>query len=427
MADDNELDISLDTVMNPSITDVNTDETDLSKIKDESKKDTTTTTNTDINIDEINSVLNLVSRFNSDEISEEDKLLKEDILKEFKGSSFDEKGNILDENGNIITSYKDFEKFINEEEEIKLDDNGNQINDKGEIIKTALQIAEESTVVNKLRADSGYEFKDENGNVKIYSDDEKGIEEFTNDVVEEKFESFKSNFFNQHPELTEVAKHLISGGTLDTFVQEVDYSTIDISKLDEEGKIKYIKQSYISNGVPSDQAEELIELFKDSNRLDKEIQKAIPNLIKHQETIKEERDANYQQKIEEQNRQIIQHWNNVEEVVNKGVLKDITIPEKDKEGFFEYISNAVDANGNSQNSLDAAKEPLEQQLMVQYLRYKGYDLTKLVNTKANNDKVLSLRERIQRSSKDKTTTSEQKITTSSTSGDNVSIDSLLSK
>ena len=75
------------------------------------------------------------------------------------------------------------------------------------------------------------------------------------------------------------------------------------------------------------------------------------------------------------------------------------IPDADKKGFYEYVSDAVDDKGNSKELIDRQNETLEQRLMLSYLRYKGFNLDKLVALKARETKVKGLKEMIKKSAK----------------------------
>ena len=369
---------------------------------------------------------NLFTSFvNEDGLDEGNKEIRKGLLDQYKGEAFDAAGNILDKDGNIVANFSDMYEEYSKEDALTLDDKGNQINDKGEVVKTAVEVAIETTVVNKLHSESEYEFLNDDGTTKIYSDDSAGFSEFTKDVSAQRFEEFKGEFFGQHPELTEVAKHLLSGGTLDTFQKSTDYSSLDIATMTKEDKLHYIRQSYESAGLPKDRVDGLLQLFIDANLIDSEITKALPALQANDAKVKQQRDAQYQASIDERNARVEQYWNEVNNIVTKGDLGAINIPDTDKAGFFTYISQAADDRGNSKEFLDKAKETREQELMVSYLRYKGFDLGKLVDTKAKSSRVLSLKEQIQRSARITPNTVNESRQNTKTSGEDITIANML--
>lgn len=335
-------------------------------------------------------------------LSEEDKTLRTDLLTKFKGTTFDSEGNILNEKGEQVASFDKVLEYTSEEEELTLDPKGNQIDSEGNIVKTKVELAVENTVSNKLHADSDYEFLDEEGNTKIYSDDDAGINDYANDVAGQLNEDWKSAFFNQTPELAEVSKHLLSGGTMDTYNSAVDYSKLDIATMNKDDKLKHIRRSFEVTGLGEDRINGLLQLFSDSNTIDAEVAKAIPALIANEASVATARNEAYDATMAQKRTDNINYWGTVNETVSTGKLADITIPETDKQGFFDYLSADADGKGNSQEMLDSGKETLEQQLQVKYLRFKGFDLSKLVDSKVRTEKVVSLRERMRKSAKLKT-------------------------
>lgn len=345
-----------------------------------------------------NSLKTLLSTFMDEStLTDDNKSIRTQLLEKHKGTSFDAEGNIIDAQGNTVASFEDLLKYSTEKDKVILDDKGNQIDTEGKIVKTNVELAIENTVVNKLHSESDYEFLNDDDTVKIYSDDEKGIKDFTNDVSAQRFEEWKSEFFSQTPELAEITKHILSGKSIDTYNSAIDYSKLDVIDMSKDDKLKYIRRSYEIAGLSEERINGLVQLFVDSNTVDTEITKALPALQANEEAARNQRDVDYQTTIDTRNIATEKYWNDVETTVNKGTFNDISIPEKDKVGFFDYLSSVVDDKGNSKEMLDTNKETLEQKLQIKYLRFKGYDLSELVNTKVRTQKVQSLKELIKKS------------------------------
>ena len=377
-----------------------------------------------INEENSNSFKALLTSFIDDSTLDEDnKGIRTDLLTKYKGTSFDENGNILNEAGEIVTPFDTILKESLEEDEVAMDAEGNQIDAEGKIVKTKVELAVENTVVNKWHAESGYEFVDEQGNTKIYTDDEAGHKEYHTDLVNQQGIEWRQEFFNRTPELAEVAKHLLSGKSMDTYRSTVDYSTIDIKTLTPSDKERYIRQSF--GDMDKTRVDDLIQLFKDSNRIDSEMEKALPILQANEVRERQQRDFDYQQSVKAEQDKQMAYWNSVEQVVVKGQLNDIKIPDTDKKAFFDYLSTAIDSKGNSKEFLDSQKETLEQQLQIKYLRFKGYDLSKLVETKVKEAKVLTLKERIKQSAKIKSTPVNDANKSTTSRGQDITIDKLL--
>ena len=88
-------------------------------------------------------------------------------------------------------------------------------------------------------------------------------------------------------------------------------------------------------------------------------------------------------------------WGGVQETIqNSQEFAGITIPEKEKSKFFNYISQAVDNEGRTQRDLDHGNAEMDVKLAIVYLMYKGFDLGWLINTRAKTKSVQSLRDKI---------------------------------
>ena len=358
-------------------------------------------------------------------LDEENADLRKQLLEKHGGHTFDSNGNIIDENGQIHKSFEDLMDYATSDDELTLDKNGNQIDEEGNIVKTALDLARENTTVNAMHQESGFEFIDENGNVKIYSDDTNGVLEFANDISEQRFTEWRQAFFGQNPELAEVTKHLLSGGSLDTFQAPVDYSQVDVAKLDDAGKERFVRRSLEIKGFSKERTDNLINLFKDSNTMDSETVVALQELENHEVTMSQQRDALYQQQVQQEQQQIDQYWDSVEDKVSDGNLGSIQIPEQDKQGFFDYMSAVVDNSGNTQEMLDRGQETIEQQLQIAYLRYKGLDVSTIANSQVRKQTALTLRQRLKNSAKLKPETGKSTSKKRGLSVDEVTISNLL--
>lgn len=348
------------------------------------------------------SIDNLFETFqdvNVSNLSEEDKQTRQDLLDKFKGVSFDNNGNMLDDKGEVVKTKEDLVNYANE--------------------------GDEQPYINELIGAFDYEFVDEDGKPKVYEDSTEGIKQFVTDSVLHQLEEFKSRFFNQNPELAEISKHLLSGGSIKDFKEPIDYSKIDVTTLSTDQKLQKIRESLQVKNVADEQIQSYLDLVKGSNIVDAEVGKALKVLTAHDKDASIARDAKYQQTIEDNNKRVEEHWNKVETTITQGKLGNIEIPKEDRQAFNDYVSLAVTEDGKSQDMLDKAKEGLDQTLVSAYYRFKGYDLEKLVNNKVKQQKVQSLRDRIKRSDSIKATPINDTSKSKTSGGKDVSIDTLL--
>ncbi len=333
-----------------------------------------------------------IDLFNSENPSKDILELRDSLLEEYKGKSFDKDGNILGEDGNVLKSFDDLIKDIAEQEKFTTDDDGNIVDKEGNIIKSKEEIAEENSLLNVYA--KNFDLKDENGKTKSYSNDDKGFEELANDVSAKKVEEFKQEFFNSNPVLREVAKHLLAGGDLTEFQKPVDYSSIDKKELSIDNKRNYIKQSYIAEGVNEARADNIIKGIKDED-IDKNLDEALEVLQSKEEEKNQKRQEALEQQEQQAQEENNKYWNTVKSTIDKGNLEGFNVPESDRTNFFNYLAIPV-KNGMSQDQIDRNNSSTESQLKEAYYRFKGYKLEDIVKDGIAQKTTDNLRSRLRK-------------------------------
>mgnify|MGYP005991681015 CR=1 FL=1 len=202
-----------------------------------------------------------------------------------------------------------------------------------------------STVVASILEKLGYETEEE------YDDTEEGLMAMTQDVGQQIAEDQLNNLFENFPLVQQHLEYVLNGGDSRDFMQAYD-PNLDYGKL---------------------------EISEDDVRSRKELV--------------EQRKAQ-QAKLEEEQQEF---WNGVYETIeSNNEFAGITVPNREKSKFFDYISTPVTKDGRTQRDLDHAEAEMETKLAIDYLMYKGFDLQKLVEKKARTSNVKSLKERISR-------------------------------
>jgi hypothetical protein len=338
-------------------------------------------------------------------LEDEKKEVKENTEIDVK-SIVDGKTNI----GNETTSTPTFLEF--EGSKFELDKEGNALNPDGTIFKTKEEIdlpkEDDTLIVPTLIEDiiklNGVTILDEIGNPKIYPDTEQGILDYAVDFAKHEVAQSQKEFFEQYPSVKEFAQHIAKGGKEEDFykTKTASWKNIAIEEDNENQLIDLITKDLMSKGHSKEDATEMVTLFKDSNKLIEKGKASLDNLRK-QEAVKEKQKlVNEAESTKQFEIQVEKHWSNVAEVIKNGKLKDITIPESDKEIFKRYIGVAVDKNGNSQRDLDERQASLEFNLQLDYLRMKKFDMSTLIKNAVNTQKAAELRSRLKKDSADNT-------------------------
>ena len=343
---------------------------------------------------------NLTSLLSADNslLSEEDRALKNTLLSTFGAAGVDTNGNLINEQGQVVLSKESLDKYI-DTGEVLLDAQGNQIDETGKIIKPASEVNVANTIIelskNAIEQELGFTLLDSEGKPKSYSNSVEGSTELLKDVATNATVNAVTAFLNSNPELKDIYFHLVNGGKLDDYTaSNIDYTAIDVTTLDRTGKLNYIKQSFEQQGLKN--AGSLIKTLEQSSdeALTQAAADAILTLKQVSEDAKAEREREYQLNQQKEAQALEEYWNNVNSVITNGKLKDINIPNAEKDDFFKYLAVPINSKGESQEMIDAEKEDNEDRLLLSYLRFKKFNLNDLVNLKAKTNRLEQLRSRV---------------------------------
>ena len=320
--------------------------------------------------------------------------IKEDMLSLFEGATdFDNEGNVLDKDGKHLATYEELVNKVGEEPDANFDTAGNQIDEEGKIIVTKHDLDVADSEVNTIGKEMGFEFQDENGNIKIYPEGNKGLKELALDIAQYEKQEELENYFNSNPLLREVSKHIIAGGELEDFQKPIDYTKVDTSNLTLDQKKDFIRKSYLAEGLAETRAAKLVAGIEEGDATDAEVKEALNILQTKQDDKAVAREEQITANAIAAGKANDAYWEDVEARITKGNLEGFNIPEKDKESFFHYLAIPV-KDGQSQDQIDKGKRTREGELKEAYYRFKGYDVSDVVNEAVSTRKVQSLRQRI---------------------------------
>lgn len=298
--------------------------------------------------------------------------------------------------------------FEFEGNKFEIDKDGNAINSDGTVFKTKEELAiaptgddiVPSTLIEDIIKLNGITILDDAGVPKVYPDTEQGILDYAVDFAKHEVAQSQKEFFDQYPSVKEFAKHIANGGKEEDFyrAKTASWKNVSIDETNEAQLADVILRDLMSKGHSKEDANEMVTMYKDSNKLVEKGKASLDNLRK-QDTIKEQQKKQSEAEAAQQYETNVEnHWKEVADVIKKGQLKDITIPEADKEVFKRYIGVAVDKNGNSQRDIDERSSSLEFNLQLDYLRMKKFDLSTLIKNAANTQRAVDLRTRLKKDS-----------------------------
>ena len=359
----------------------------------------------------------------------------EQILKEREEASKagDENTIVIADNDGNDTTYK-------------LNDKGDALNDKGEVVYTAEQLkdfeedgdTDTGATIADIAALSGIKVVDETGAEKVYTNTVEGFAQREADIkqlgIREGSERALENFFSRDPELRAIYEYKRTYGNLDNYGSYVDYSKVTLDKENESQLMNLIITAEVAKGASKERAERLANYSKAEQTLYIDAEESLKYLNTSQAKDREAADLSRQEaeRIEIQKEQNFygiaydEHGNekvlNVEGsiydmVVTKGQIGNIIIPKDgldvktaegtakhfDRRQIFDYIYTPVaEIEGNlfSQAQIDEYNRlNNKDELIASYIRnLLGGDVSQLVEIAKRKDNVKTVRHFKQKSS-----------------------------
>ena len=252
-----------------------------------------------------------------------------------------------------------------------------------------------STVVSSILDKLGFETEEE------YDDTEEGLLAMTQDVGQQIAEDQLNNLFENFPLVQKHLEYVLNGGESRDFMQaydpQLDYNQVSFEEDDTRSQKAILSDYFATKGHDQNFINELLTDYEDTGKLYQKAESARVALGKMQEQSRSQLVEQQKQQRAQQEEQQEEFWNGVYEAIDStDDFAGISIPKREKSKFFDYISNPVTNDGRTQRDLDHSEAEMETKLAIDYLMFKGFDLSKLVETKARTSNAKSLRDRISR-------------------------------
>lgn len=255
--------------------------------------------------------------------------------------------------------------------------------------KVVEEVVEENTesIISEIKNHFGYEVEGE------FSEDIEGLKTLTTEIAKKiALEEFQQ-VFEAYPDVAEYMQFRMNGGDPDKFLdlnKNIDYSTIQLDE-DNLNQSKEIISTFLrKQGFTDEDIRDTISDYEDTGILAKQAKKILPKLqdlsTKEKQSILEQHEKQRQAEIEETR----EHWKNIRSTIDSGKVKNIAIPEADKKKFFDWMALPKE-NNKSQRDIDREKMSLDDMIALEYLIYKGLDISKLAIAKQNTQETERLK------------------------------------
>ena len=311
----------------------------------------------------------------------------------------DAKGNIVDDKGNVFKQASEVNDWLKTVQT----SNGDDEHDDKEITVASIQKA------------LGVEITDENGNPTEFTNDAAGVKSYVEDVINLKSAELQqaavNKLFNDNPLLKQFADYLVvNNGNPYGFGQLPDRSTIELDKTNEtqqEAIIRMAAQEFGNKAVNDN----YIQYLKQTGGLYDEAKVQLANLVEKDNNLRKQLETEAQQRRAQEEQEIDKYWNNVNNVIDSGIVGGYKLPESfvkevngtkvtlNRKDFFNYLSKpaVTDEQGNTMTGYQrdlanlSDEDALAKEMLDAWLMFTGGTYKDLINMAVKEDNVRKLK------------------------------------
>tara|TARA_R110000765_G_scaffold284370_1_gene381172 strand:- start:21 stop:1106 length:1086 start_codon:yes stop_codon:yes gene_type:complete len=254
---------------------------------------------------------------------------------------------------------------------------------------------EDSTVVSEILTAFGYDTENE------YDDTSEGLINMTKDIAGQLADERVEEVMQKFPLVREHLEYVLNGGESQNFMQaydpNLDYNKMQLPQDDVRSQKAVLSEYFNLKGHDQAFTSEMINDYSDSGKLHTKAEAARQALGKVQaqqqsQMVDQQKHQRAQQYESQQ-----QFWGDVAKTLEDSQeFAGVTVPEREKNKFFNYLSKPVNQEGLTQRDVDHASAEIDKKLAIDYLMFKGFNLDQIINTKARSKNSKSLRDKISR-------------------------------
>lgn len=261
---------------------------------------------------------------------------------------------------------------------------------------------EEVSTIQALANDFGFEIEDKERYPETYDGLQNMVRDMSTAIAQEQLQ----RQLQEYPDVADYMKYRANGGDPNQYFkadqETAEYQAMDLSKATDRDKRNLAFAYFKALNMDDSEASEQVNVLAETKKLDEP-----ERLKKYQSKLKSISDSKKQElaeQAEEEQRQKIEKAKKqarymqslitngkVEYETEEGERKTLlTIPEKDKQGFLEWLYQPED-DGKPR----AAKENRSDEILLalEYIRYKGFDLSDIIQKRAKAQTLSNYRKK----------------------------------
>lgn len=266
-----------------------------------------------------------------------------------------------------------------------------------------VQDDEPESIVKLVMKQVGVELEDE------FEDSEEGIAQYTRKAAEFMADDFLTNKLPEQAK--DFIQYLSAGGDPSTYIDtkfpKLDYDKLEFNEDDAQLHEQLIRAELVAKGYTGEEIKQELEDYKNGGLLETKAKRSLASLQAKQRQEQEQLVAKQLEAQQEAAKQQKEYWDGVKnKILKSSEFKGLKVPETEKLKFFDYIAKPIDGD-KSQRDLDLEKLSEDDGLAIDWLLFKGFDLQSLVDRKAKDKNIKTLKDRLAESKMRKKSESRQ--------------------
>ena len=282
-----------------------------------------------------------------------------------------------------------------QEQEQEVDEDQNEVEYNKEEEESDDESNEDSTVVSEILTAFGYDAENN------YDDTSEGLINMTKDIAGQLADERVEEVMQKFPLVREHLEYVLNGGESQDFMQaydpNLDYNQMQLPQDDVRSQKAVLSEYFNLKGHDQEFTAGMINDYSDSGKLHAKADQARQALGKVQAQQKSQMVNQQKHQRAQQYESQQQFWGDVAKTLEDSQeFAGVTVPEREKNKFFNYLSKPVNQEGLTQRDMDHANAEIDKKLAIDYLMFKGFNLDQIINTKARSKNSKSLRDKISR-------------------------------
>lgn len=230
-----------------------------------------------------------------------------------------------------------------------------------------------------------------------FSEDYDGLAEYTSKVGQQIANEQLQKIFDAMPDVREYFNYRVNNGDPIKYFEaqqaELNYSNVQIDdNIAVQKRVVY--DALRQQGIADENIQRMVESYEDAGILKDNAAIYLTQLQQNQSAYKQQLVAQQEQEAREQQAQAQAYWQSVQDTIQAGNLKGMSIPQRQRGKFYEWMTTPVNQQGATQRDIDRQNIDQETALAVEYLLFQGFDLKKLASNAAATQKVSSLKSKL---------------------------------